>query len=79
MQKLKSSSRVKDICALEKKHLNLFSVLAVLIFGGIILALSASAAGEWPFDVGDGGPGASDRSLADGMEQAKPASGHQRS
>ena len=54
MAKFKPKFKDKTICVSRNRHLNLFSILAVLMMGGILLALTASAAEDWPFDAGEG-------------------------
>ncbi len=72
MQKLKSRCKNESIFVFQKKHLNLFSVLAVLMMGGIFLALSASAAEDWPFDVSESDQAALDSDMTvDAMAPAE--------
>ncbi|OYV11436.1 MAG: Cna B domain-containing protein, partial [Methanosaeta sp. ASM2] len=71
MQKSKSRYKNESTFVFQKKHLNLFSVLAVLMMGGIFLALSASAAEDWPFDVAENDQAALDSDMT--MDAMAPA------
>ena len=70
MAKFKPKFKDKTICVSRNRHLNLFSILAVLMMGGILLALTASAAEDWPFDAGEG-----DLSTPDGSIMADVLTG----
>ena len=70
MGKFKAKHKDKIICAIRKKHISRFLILAVLMVAGIFLILPASTAQGWPFDAGEVELGASDRGMKDGMAPA---------
>jgi len=63
MQKFKPKFKDKTIDVLRKRQMNLFSILAVMMVGGILSVLIASAAEDWPFDADEGDLSTLDNSI----------------